>query len=237
MPLKDIESEPWKDVCIDLSGPWKATIDGKEVYFHTLTAVDPFTGWPEITAITNKTAQSTMDHFEQEWLRRYPRPSRVIFDEGSEFKNRWLYQLATKWFFKPEPVTVMNPRANAIVERMHRVMGDMLRVQLVTHHTNDNPLQDLLSAVAYGIRATVHGTTLFTPGQLVFSKDMIMRTRIDADYELVRRRREAAAIKNNAKENKRRIAYKYEVGGKVLLLNKRLDPKLKLNRDLSRLLE
>jgi hypothetical protein len=59
---------------------------------------------------------------------------------------------------------------------------------------------------------------------------MIMRTRIDADYDLVRRRREAAAIKNNAKENKRRIAYKYEVGGKVLLLNKRLDPKLKLKQ-------
>ena len=92
----------------------------------------------------------------------------------------------------------------------------------------DDPLRDLLSAAAYGIRATVHGTTLFTPGQLVFSKDMILRTHIDADYEFIRRRREAAAIKNNERENKRRIPYKYQVGGKVLFLNRYNDPKLKL---------
>ena len=107
-------------------------------------------------------------------------------------------------------------------------MGDMIRVQLTQQHEHDDPLRDIFSAAAYGIRATVHGTTLFTPGQLVFNKDMILRTNILVNTELVRQRRQAVAIKNNERENKRRIPYKYQKGGKVLLLTRYLDPKLKL---------
>ena len=85
---------------------------------------------------------------------------------------------------------------------MHRVLGDMLRVQLVTAHEADDPIRDMLSAAAYGIRSTVHGTTLCTPGQLAFNKDVIMRTHVEANIELVRQRRQAAILKNNARENK-----------------------------------
>ena len=107
-------------------------------------------------------------------------------------------------------------------------MGDMIRVQLTQQHEHDDPIQDIFTAAAYGIRATVHGTTLFTPGQIVFNKDMILRTNILVNTELIRQRRCAAAVKNNIRENKRRIPYKYQPGGKVLLLTRYLDPKLKL---------
>jgi hypothetical protein len=170
IPLKDIEHAPWADVCIDLSGPRKTTIDGKEVIFHTFTAIDPFAGWPEIAPIINKAGQHIVNLMEQEWLRRYPRPNRIFYDKGSEFNNQWFYDLCRRWAIKPEPISVQNPQANAIVERIHRVMGDMIRVQLVKHHPHDDPLRDLLSAAAYGVRSTAHGTTLHTPGQLISAR-------------------------------------------------------------------
>ena len=40
LPMKDVETEPWKDVAVDLSGPWTATIDKKKVEFHTFTIID-----------------------------------------------------------------------------------------------------------------------------------------------------------------------------------------------------
>ena len=123
-----------------------------------------------------------------------------------------------------EPITT----ANSIVERVHRIMGDMIRVQLTQQHEHDDPIKGIFSAAAYGIHATVHGTTLYTPGQIVFNKDMILRTNILVNTELIRQRRQAAGIKNNIRENKRWIPYKYEPGGKVLLLTRYLDPKLKL---------
>ena len=69
---------------------------------------------------------------------------------------------------------------------MHKILGDMLRVQLAKKHPKEDPIQDMLSAAAYALRATVHGTTQFTPAQMVFSKDMILRTNVEANVELVR---------------------------------------------------
>ena len=138
--------------------------------------------------------------------------------------------MCQQWFIKPEPITVKNPRANAIVERMHRILGDMLRVQLATKHPKEDPVKELTSAAAYAIQATVHGVMRFTPGQLVFSKDMILRTHVEANMELVRQRHEQAIQKTNIRENKQRIAYDYKPGDQVLILSGVMDPKLKLHQ-------
>ena len=184
--MKDVETEPWKDIALDLAGPWKATINEQEVEFFTFTIIDVFTGWVEIIPMKEKKMEVIRDLLVQNWLRRHPRPSRCIFDAGSEFDNEEMSKCLTTWFIKPEPVTVKNPRANAIVERMHRVLGDMLRCQLANLHPKENVVAELTSAAAFGIRATVHGTTKFTPAQLVFGKDLILRTQMEASVELAR---------------------------------------------------
>jgi hypothetical protein len=58
---------------------------------------------------------------------------------------------------------------------------------------------------------------------------MILSTEINANYELVRRRRQAAMGQNNTRENKRRIAFPNKKGDNVLILERHLDPKLKLH--------
>jgi len=204
-------------------------VNSKERFFHTLTIIDVFTGWPEIVPIDAKTKQPTADLVEQEWFRRCPIPSRVIFDQGGEFDNNVFHGLCTKWFIHPVPITAKNPRANAIVERMHRVLGDMLRVELVKCHEKDDPIKDLTSAAAYAMRDAVHGVTKYTPSQLVFAKDIILRTTMEANVELARQRREAAISQNNARENKSRVAHNYKKGDWVLILSRHLDPKLQLH--------
>jgi len=148
---------------MDLSGPWKAMVNGKERFFHTLTIIDAFTGWPEIVLVDAKTKQPIADPVEQEWFRRCQRPSRVIFDQGGEFDNHVFHSSCIKWFIRPVPIAAKNPRANVIVERMHTVLGDMLRVQLVKCHEKDDPIKDLTSAVAHAMRAAVHGIAKCTP--------------------------------------------------------------------------
>jgi len=76
----------------------------------------------------SKTKQPIVDLVEQEWFRWYPRTARVIFDQGGEVDNHVFHGLCIKWCIHPVPITATskNPRANAIVERMHRVLGDML---------------------------------------------------------------------------------------------------------------
>ena len=106
----------------------------------------------------------------------------------------------------------------------------MIRVQLVKVHPNEDIVRKITSAAAFAMRATVHGVTKYSPAQMVFSKDMILRTHIEANMELVRQRRQAAIQINNTRENKRRIAYNYKPGDWVLLLSGGLDPKLQLHK-------
>jgi hypothetical protein len=71
--MKDVETELWKDIAVDCSGPWAAMkIDGKKVIFWSLTIIDVFTSWVEIHQIESKDKYIIMTLFEQEWLRQYP---------------------------------------------------------------------------------------------------------------------------------------------------------------------
>lgn len=229
VPEKDVERGPWKDISVDLAGKWKARHNGKQIDVHVLTIIDVFTGWMECCEIQGKTARHVMDILEQEWLRRYPRPEPIIYDQGGEFDNAEMVNLAKKWYNKRTPITMKNPRANAIVERMHFTLGNKLRAQLASKHKYDNPVREIISAATYGIRATVHGVTVFSPGQLVFGRDMILQTNIETDMELVRQRRQRAITQNTARENRSRIAHRYKAGDQVLILTQKLDQKLKLH--------
>ena len=154
----------------------------------------------------------------------------MIFDAGGEFDSERFHTTCHMWFIKLEPITVKNPRANAIVERMHQVLGDMLRVQLVSRHQKEDPIKDLTSAAAFAIRATVHGVTRYSPSQLVYARDMILRTKVMANVDLVQWRRQAAIIQNNKRENKRRTNYEYKKGDQILILSDSMDPKLQLHQ-------
>ena len=65
---------------------------------------------------------------------------------------------------------------------------------------------------------------------VIVNKDMMLRTHVEADLDLVRQRRRQAAKKSNIRENKRRIAHTYKPGDYVLILTDRMDPTLNLHQ-------
>ena len=85
------------------------------------TAIDPATGWFEVVDIPDTSAGTVMDAFHTQWLCRYPRPTKVIFDNGSEFKNVFK-EMCENLGIRCKPTTYYNPQGNAIVERIHQVM-------------------------------------------------------------------------------------------------------------------
>ena len=54
-----------------------------------MTFTDPVTGWFEIVQVPSADQSSAriLQLFNQTWVSRYPRPQRVRFDNGSEFKK------------------------------------------------------------------------------------------------------------------------------------------------------
>ena len=117
------------------------------------------------------------------------------------------------------PITVRNPQANAIVERVHQVIGNIIRTfELENNYLDEiNPWKGILSATAFAVRSTFHTTLRNTPGQLVFGRDMILNVKHEANWEYIRARKQKIIEKNNKAENATRVPHTYTIGDKVLI--------------------
>jgi hypothetical protein len=120
---------------------------------------------------------------------------------------------------KAKPITVRNPQANVIVERVHQVIGNIIcTFELENNYLDDNdPWKGILSATAFAVRCTFHKTLQNTPGQLVFGRDMMLNIKHEANWEYIRVQKQNIKIKNNKAENAKRIPHTYNIGDKDLL--------------------
>ena len=221
LPPKLAEATPWDKLCVDLIGPYKIRRKGqKELICRCVTMIDPATGWFEIQQYDDKQSITVANIIEQEWFSRYPWPTQVTFDRGSEFIGQDFQKMIKEDYgVKAKPITVRNPQANAIVERVHQVIGNIIRTfELESNYMDDDdPWKGILSATAFAVRSTFHTTLQNTPGQLVFGRDMILNVKHEANWEYIRQRKQKLIEKNNKAENSKRIPHTYEIGDKVLL--------------------
>ena len=179
--------------------------------------IDPATGWFELRTIDNKRADTIANLVEQTWLCRYPWPTKVIFDRGSEFMAEFAQMVTQEYGIKRKPITKRNPQANAILERIHQTLGNIIRTSNKTNLDDNDPWSGILTAAMFALRSTYHTTTQATPAQLVFGRDAILNTKFVADWRYIQQRKQRIIKQNNQKENAKRIPHQYNVGDKVLL--------------------
>jgi len=90
--------------------------------------IDPATGWFEIVEIMHKRADYIANHLEMAWLSRYPWPTEIVMDRGSEFQREVREMLHDKYGIKRKVITSRNPQANSMVERCHQTLANIIRV-------------------------------------------------------------------------------------------------------------
>jgi hypothetical protein len=151
---------------------------------------------------------------EQTWLTRYTMPEEITFDGGPEFKAEFKKLVEEEYQIKARPSSVRNPQSNAIIERVHGTIGNMMRTIDMSNisKTDDEPF------AGWAVRSTYHTTLKATPGQLVFGRDMIFNIKHEANWQLIREQKLARIKENNARENLKRISHDYAVGDLVSLL-------------------
>ena len=194
LPVADMRTtEPWDTVAVDLVGPWTIQAKNCVVKLQCLTIIDLATRWIEIVRVHDKSAENIALLFDRVWLCRYPRPQKVIHDQGTEFKSEFS-ELLDSLGIEEVTTTIKNPRANAILERTHDVFGNMLRtydfenqwidgkdVNWGTHKTD--AMDGFISAVALAMRASHHSALGTSPGALIFGRDMFFPTKFAANWK------------------------------------------------------
>ena len=182
LPEKVAEFQPWEKVCIDLIGPYTLKPKGrnkkKELKLWCVTMIDPATGWFEMREIKNKTPINIANIFEQTWLTRYPWPSEITFDRGTEFMTDFADMVRDDYGITLRPSTTRNPQGNSVLERIHQTLGNIIRSFRVNEIPVDeeDPWSGILASTMFATRATVHTTLQATPSQLVFGCDAILNT-------------------------------------------------------------
>ena len=114
LPPRDALIAPWYEVAIDLIGPWQFTIGSQVSLFQALTCIDTVTNLAEVIRINNKSSKHISMLFENNWLARYPCPSRCIHDYRGEFTGAAFSYMLRVNGIKDVTTTVKNPQANAI---------------------------------------------------------------------------------------------------------------------------
>jgi hypothetical protein len=226
IPLPKIDTLlPWEEVHVDLMGLWPVQYTSPRNPSKTaiekiqaLTIVDKATGWPEFVAIKNKSSYHISLLFDSDWLCRYPRPRRVVYDNGTEFTGGEFQELLLSYGIKPVSTTVRNPKSNGVVERVHLTMGDMLCKITFSGEDWHQDLQRTLDAVAWAIRTTISPALKYSPCHLAFNQDMIFRKAVAVDWEKVQQECSKTSAASNIRENQARVAKTYQVGDQILIV-------------------
>jgi hypothetical protein len=152
------------------------------------------------------------------WFSRYPRCRYIIYDNGSEFKLHFR-SLCDTYGIKRKPTSVKNPQANAILERIHGVLGNMLRTSELdmAESVKTSDIDVFLSDAAWAVRSTYHTVLKASPGAAIFGRDMLFDIPFIADWQKIGEYRQRLTDCSNARENEGRIDYDYNVGQKVLV--------------------
>ena len=114
---------------------------------------------------------------------------------------------------------IKNPQANAILERVHAVLGDMMRTSNLdmSDTCTASDIDEFLTNAAWAIRSTYHTVLRSSPGAAVFGRDMLFDIPYLADWTEIGKRRQLLVNQDCERKNSRRIDFDYTVGQQVLL--------------------
>ena len=125
-PLQMTETlgRPFNKIVIDLVTECETSISKNK---HILTIIDHFTGWPEAFPIPDKSVDTIVSTFINQYLPVHICPRYILSDNSIEFKNNLmdlvLKQLGIKRIFS----TPYHPQSNGKLEVFHKYLKPTLK--------------------------------------------------------------------------------------------------------------
>jgi hypothetical protein len=167
--------------------------------------------------IFDKTSERIARLVNKMWLSRYPRCHYIIYNNGSEFKLNFEY-LCETYGIRRKPTTIKNPQANAILERLHQVLGQMIclfELDMAKTITPDD-VDVFLDNVAWAIGSTYHTVLKASPAAAIFGCNMLFDIPFIADWNKIGDYRQRQTNLSTACKNSKQVDHDYKVGNKVL---------------------
>lgn len=158
---------PMEEIAIDLMGPLPESSKGNK---YVLVVVDSFSRWMEAYPIPNMEAKTVAAVLVNEFISRFGVPMWIKSDQGKQFKCELFTQVCDLLQVEHYMSTAFHPQGNSRVERMVKVVGNLLAAFCTTQKEWDEKLP--LLTLAY--RSTVHEVTGYSPNYVMLGREVML---------------------------------------------------------------
>ena len=165
LQMREIPDRPFDKIAIDLVTECETSTSGNK---HILTIIDHLTGWPEAFPIPDKSTDTIVSTFINEYLPVHMCPQYILSDNGTEFKNNLMDQVLQQLKIDRIYSVPYHPQSNGKLEVFHKYLKPTLKKLCEKDPTNwDTYLNQVLTSY----RITPNLATAETPLFLVYSRD------------------------------------------------------------------
>jgi len=128
-PLEELPfpTQRFTRVHIDIVGPLEMSNAGN--YRYVVTIIDAYTRWMEVVPVSEITAEVVCKAFLFNWVARFGPPLYLISDRGTQFISELLMNFNRILGIHQIRTSAYNPKANGLVERLHRCLKASLRAR------------------------------------------------------------------------------------------------------------
>ena len=165
LQMTEIPDRPFDKIAIDLVTECKTSTSGNK---HILTIIDHLTRWPEAFPIPDKSADTIVSTFINEYLPVHMCPQYILSDNGTEFKNSLMDQVLQQLGIDRIFSAPYHPQSNGKLEVFHKYVKPTLKKLCEKDPTNwDKYLNQVLASY----RITPNLATAETLFFLVYGRD------------------------------------------------------------------
>ena len=124
LQMMEILDRPFDQIAIDVVTECSTSTSSNK---HILTIIDHLTGWPEAFPIPDKTADTIVSTFINEYLPVHMCPQYILLDNGMGFKNSLMDQVLQQLRIDRIFSAPYHPQSNGKLEVFHKYLKPMLK--------------------------------------------------------------------------------------------------------------
>ncbi|KAH9715068.1 hypothetical protein KPL71_020894 [Citrus sinensis] len=205
---------PFAQWGIDLIGPLPKA---RGAATHAIVAIDYFTKWIEVEALSRITEKKTTDFVWRNLVCRYGIPYALVTDNGRQFDNHSFRDFCQNLGIELKYCSPSHPQSNGQVEAANKTIKRLLKTRL---GAKNGAWVDELSGVLWAYRTTHKTATGETPFALAFRHEAVVPAEIGTtthrtnhfneqendeqiclNLDLLTERREQAAERSSTKDS------------------------------------
>ena len=116
----EIPVRPFDKIAIDLITECETSTSGNK---HVLKIIDYLTGWPEAFPIADKTVDTIVSTFINDYLPVHMCPRYILLYNGTEFKNSLMDQVLQQLGIDRIFLAPYHPQSNGKLEIFHKYLN------------------------------------------------------------------------------------------------------------------